>query len=309
MRIIITGGSGFIGRKLSAAWVADNHEVIILSRNPSARNLPAGVRAEKWDGRTADGWGKWADGAGAIVNLAGESISGGKTIPSAWSDEQKAGIAQSRLNAGKAVVEAVDAASVKPGVVFQISGIDYYGFGDQVVTEESPPGTHFLAQVVRDYWEAGSAGVEALGVRRVVGRLAPVMDTEAGSGPLPSSLLQFKLFAGGRLGSGKQWLAWVHSEDAIRAIKFLTEHPTAAGPYNISAPGNITNKQFTDALAAVTGRPALIPVPEFALKTLLGETASLVLQGRPVGTQKLMDLGFEYRFPTIEAALRDLLGK
>lgn len=309
MRVIITGGTGFVGRKLSASLLADGHEVIVLSRDLGAKPLLPGVRAEKWDGRTAAGWGLLADGAGAIVNLAGESIAGGKTIPSPWTKEQKARIENSRLNAGKAVVEAVSAASVKPGVVFQMSGVDYYPFGDRPATETDGPGAHFLAKVVKDYWEASTAPLDEMGVRRVVGRMSPVMDAAAGSGPLPSSLLQFKLFAGGRLGSGRQWLAWIHSEDAVRAIRFLMDTTSARGVYNLTAPGNVTNQQFTDALAAVTGRPALIPVPEFALKTLLGETADLVLKGRPVSPKKLQDLGFQFNYPTIEAALRDLLKK
>lgn len=309
MRVIITGGTGFVGRKLSASLLADGHEVIVLSRDPGAKPLLPGVKGEKWDGQTAAGWGRLADGADAIINLAGESIAGGKTIPSAWSKEQKARIENSRLNAGTAVVEAVGAASVKPGVVFQMSGIDYYPYGDKPAAETDAPGTHFLAKVVKDYWEAGTEPLDEMGVRRVIGRMAPVMDAAAGSGPLPSSLLQFKMFAGGRLGSGKQWLAWIHSEDAIRAIRFLTDTPAATGIYNMAAPGNVTNQQFTDALAHVTGRPALIPVPEFALKTMLGETADLVLKGRPVSSKKLEDLGFQFKYPTIEAALRDLLKK
>lgn len=309
MRVIITGGTGFVGRRLSAALLADKHEVIVLSRNPAGKSLLPGVVAQPWDGRTAEGWGHLADGADAIINLAGESISGGKTIPAPWSNEQKDRIRNSRLNAGRAVVAAVEAATVKPSVVFQMSGVDYYPYGDKPATESDAPGNQFLAEVVKDYWEPSTAPLDEMGVRRVIGRMAPVMDAAQGSGPLPASLLQFKMFAGGRMGSGKQWLAWIHSEDAVRAIRFLTETAAARGVYNMSAPGNVTNQQFTDALAKAMGRPALIPVPEFALKTMLGETADLVLKGRPVSAKKIEDLGFKFRFPTIEAALRDLLKK
>lgn len=309
MRVIITGGTGFVGRKLSASLLADKHEVIVLSRNPDAKTLLPGVTGHKWDGRTAEGWGHLVDGADAIINLAGESIAGGKTIPSPWSNEQKDRIRNSRLNAGKAIVAAVAAAKTKPSVVFQMSGIDYYPYGDKPATESDTPGSQFLAEVVKDYWEPSTAPLDDMGVRRVIGRMAPVMDAADGSGPLPASLLQFKLFAGGRMGSGKQWLAWIHSEDAVRAIRFLTETAAARGVYNMSAPGNVTNQQFTDALSKVMGRPALLPVPEFALKTMLGETADLVLKGRPVSPKKIEDLGFKFRFPTIEAALRNLLKK
>jgi uncharacterized protein (TIGR01777 family) len=309
MRYIITGGSGIIGSRLTESLVADGHEVIILSRNPDKHRLPAGSKGAKWDAVTANGWGHLADGAFAIINLAGETIGGAGTIPlpGTWSDERKKRIKESRLRAGEAVVAAVDAADVKPQVVFQMSGIDYYPAGDQVMTEESPRGRQFLADVVADYWEPATEAVEEMGVRRVVGRTAPLLNLE--TGPLPASLLQFKLFAGGRLGSGNQWFSWIHTEDVIRAIRFLTEMPTAQGFYNVAAPNPVTNKEFTRVLGQVMGRPSVLPVPEFALKLLLGEVAALVLEGRPVSVKKLEALGFTFRYPTVEAALREILGK
>ncbi len=309
MRYIITGGSGVIGSRLADSLVADGHEVIILSRNPERHQFPAGARGVKWDAATSAGWGHLADGAFAIINLAGENISGSSTIPlpGTWSDERKKRIEESRLHAGQAVVAAVEAAAVKPQVVFQMSGIDYYPSGDQVMTEESGRGSQFLAHVVADYWEPPTSAVEALGVRRVVARTAPLLSLE--TGPLPASVLQFKLFAGGRLGSGKQWFSWIHAEDAVRAIRFLTENEAAGGIYNVAAPNPVTNAEFTRVLGRVMGRPSLLPVPEFALKLLLGEVAALVLEGRPVSVKKLQALGFDFRFPTLEAALLDLLNE
>ncbi len=309
MRYIITGGTGVIGTALITSLVADGHEVIILSRDPAHHQLPAGVQGVKWDARTAAGWGHLADGAFAIINLAGESIGGSGTIPlpGTWSAERKERIKNSRLWAGEAIVAAVAEATVRPEVVFQISGIDYYPSSDELMTEESERGRQFLADVVADYWEPSTEPVEAMGVRRVVGRTAPLLNLE--TGPLPASLLQFKLFAGGRLGSGKQWFSWIHTEDAVRAIRFLTEMSAARGIYNLAAPDPVTNKEFTRVLGKVMNRPAFLPVPEFALKLLLGEVAALVLEGRPVSPKKLQAVGFKFKFPKLEEALLDILNK
>jgi len=162
-RIVITGGTGLIGRALAAELAATGYEVVVLSRDPSrAGGLPPGVRAERWDGRTPQGWGPLADGAYAIVNLAGENLAGGR-----WTAARKERIRRSRLNAGRAVVEAVRAAERKPAVVVQASGIGYYGpHGDEEVREDAPPGSDFLGRLAVE-WEASTAPVEALGVRRV----------------------------------------------------------------------------------------------------------------------------------------------
>lgn len=309
MRYIITGGSGVIGRLLTQNLVADSHEVIILSRNPQKQQLPAGAQAVKWDAASADGWGHLADGAFAIINLAGETIGGSTTIPlpGTWSAERKKRITESRLQAGQAVVAAIEAATVKPQVVVQMSGIDYYPASDKVMTEESGRGRQFAADVVANYWEPSTERVEALGVRRVITRTAPLLNLE--NGPLPASVLQFKLFAGGRLGSGRQWFAWIHPDDVVRAIRFLAETEEARGVYNLAAPDAVTNKEYTKILGKVMNRPTLLPVPEFALKLLLGEVSALVLEGRPVSVKKLESIGFTFKFPTLEAALRDVLDR
>ena len=227
--------------------------------------------------RQAEGWGELAEGAYAIINLAGENIGseGLIPLPGTWSKERKQRIMHSRRDAGQAVVAAVEAAREKPRVVVQMSGIDYYPSGNVVMTEESQRGRQFLADVVADYWEPSTAPVEALGVRRVITRMAPLLHRE--TGPLPPSLLQFKLFAGGRLGSGRQWLSWIHLQDTVRALRFLAEHETATGVFNLAAPNPVTNTDFTKILGQVMQRPTLIPVPEFALKLLLGEVSALVL--------------------------------
>ena len=181
MRVIITGGTGLIGRKLTASLVSDNHEVIVLSRHPQqAFGLPAGVQVVGWDARTAESWGQFADGADAIVNLAGESIGGEGLIPARWTPERKQRILQSRLDAAQAVVAAVKAAEHKPKVVIQASAVGYYGAtGDDAITEAHAPGNDFLAQVC-EQWEAASASLDDLGVRRVVTRIGLVLSPDEG---------------------------------------------------------------------------------------------------------------------------------
>jgi len=296
MRIIITGGTGLIGRALAADLAGDGHEVIVLSRAPErAAGLPTGVRAERWDARTAEGWGALADGADAIVNLAGESIAGKGFITSRrWTAERKRRIRDSRLNAGRAVVQTVELASNKPRVVIQASGVGYYGpRGDEELTEEASPGQDFLARTAIE-WEASTAPVEPLGVRRAI---------------FPFMLLPFQLFVGGSVGSGRQWLPWIHIADEVRAIRFLIENEAASGPFNLVAPHLLTNAEFNQVLGRVMRRPAFMRVPAFALRLLLGEISITLLEGQKAIPRRLQELGFTFRFPETEAALRDLLGK
>jgi uncharacterized protein (TIGR01777 family) len=301
MAIIITGGTGLIGRALVANLAADGHEVVLLSRTPErATGLPAGARAEGWDGRTATGWGHLADGAKAIVNLAGESIAAGR-----WTAERKRHISESRLNAGRAVVQAVEAATHKPHVVIQASAVGYYGpRGDEEVTEETPPGNDFLAQVAVE-WEGSTAPVEALGVRRAIIRSGVVLSSAGGA--LPPLLLPFKLFAGGPLGHGQQWFPWIHVADEVGAIRFLIEDQAASGPFNLTAPHPLTNAEFSRVLGRVLRRPAIMPTPAFALRLLFGEMATVLLDGQRAAPRRLLGLGFIFRLPEAEAALRDLL--
>lgn len=301
MRVIITGGTGLIGRALAADLLKDDHEVIVLSRRPErATNLPTGMRVERWDARTAEGWGALIGGADAIVNLAGATIAG------LWSASRKRRIRDSRLNAGRAVVEAIQRASVKPSVVIQASGVGYYGpRSDELITEESTSGDDFLGRLAVE-WEASTASVEPLGVRRVIIRSGAVLSTKGGA--LPPLLLQFRLFAGGPLGSGRQWLPWIHMIDEVRAIRFLIEHESAQGPFNLSAPTPLTNADFGRVLARVMRRPSLVHVPAFAIQLLLGEMSTILLDGQRAIPRRLQDLGFTFRFPDAETALRDLLG-
>jgi uncharacterized protein (TIGR01777 family) len=300
MRIVIPGGTGLIGRALAADLAADGHDVVILSRDPARAGAPPpGARIAAWDARSAAGWAELADGAQAIVNLAGAGLGDAR-----WTPARKAQIRESRSDAGRAVAEAVAAAAVKPGVVIQASAVGYYGpRGDEPATESDPAGSDFAAQVCRD-WEASSAAVEAAGVRRALIRTGVVLATDGGA--LPKMALPFKLFVGGPVGSGRQWLSWIHLADEVAAIRFLIEHPEAAGPFNLSAPNPLTNRDFSRALGQALHRPALFPVPAFVLKLLFGEMSSVLLTGQRVIPARLEQLGFTFRYPSADAALAAL---
>ncbi len=302
MRVLITGGSGLVGRALAASLARDGNEVIILSRRPErVTGLPAGVTTKQWDGHTTEGWSSLVDGTDAIINLAGENISSGR-----WSDERKYAILQSRSSAGHAVVQAIKAAARKPRIVIQASGIGYYGpGGDEEITEETPPGHDFLAQLAAD-WESSTASQESLGVRRAVIRTGVVLSTEGGA--LPRMLLPFRFFAGGRLGSGRQWFPWIHIADEVGAIRFLIENEAANGPFNLTAPVPLNNAEFSRLLGQQLRRPALMPIPAFALRLLFGEMATVILDGQRAIPRRLIQLGFTFRFSEAGPALRDLLG-
>jgi uncharacterized protein (TIGR01777 family) len=308
MRILITGGSGFIGSALSANLAAGGHEVILLTRNPdkAGAGLPPGVRAARWDGRTAEGWGQLADGAGAIVNLAGESIAGANPIVGRWTAARKQAIRESRVNAGRAVVEAIRAASQKPAVLVQASAVGYYGpHGDELVTEDTPAGSDFLASVCVD-WEASTAEVEAMGVRRVVTRTGLPLGHKGGAFP-PLRMIA-NLGGGGPMGSGKQWWPWLHLDDDIAAVRSLMESD-ASGPYNLSSPNPVRQAEFFKVLGQVMRRPSFIPTPGFALRLIAGELAdALLLTGQREMPGRLQKAGFNFKFTELEGALRDLAG-
>jgi hypothetical protein len=300
MRIIITGGTGLIGQALSTNLAAEDHHVIVLSRSPeSAPPMPAGIRVVQWNARTTDGWGDLADGADAIVNLAGASLN------RRWTQRNKRLIRDSRLNAGRAVVDAVEKAETKPGVVIQASGAGAYGpRGDDLVTETTSFGGGFLGRTAMA-WEASTAPVETSGVRRAVIRSGVVLSNQGGAFPLLA--LPHRLFVGGPLGSGEQWLPWIHMEDEVRAIRFLIENEPAAGPFNLSAPQPVTNAEFSRLMGKVMHRPAFLRVPAFAIRLVLGEMSTVVLHGQRAIPERLLALGFQFRFPDPEPALCDLL--
>ncbi len=300
-RVVVTGGSGLIGRELVSSLAADGVEAIVLSRYPErVLGLPQSARVVKWDARTAAGWAEFADGADAIVNLAGQNLTAGR-----WTAGQKQLIRQSRVDAGRAVVAAVQAAKVKPGVVLQASGIGYYGpHGDEIISEEPGAGSDFQASITID-WEASTAPVEALGVRRVITRSGVALTMK---GPaLPRMMLPFRFFVGGPIGSGRQWFPWIHIADKVAAMRFLLAQPQARGAFNLTAPTALTNAEFSKALGNVMGRPSWLPVPAFAMRLVFGEMADVLLKGQRAIPQRLQEVGFVFRYPDAESALRNLI--
>lgn len=310
MKILITGGTGLIGSTLIDALLQDGHQITVLTRNPEkARNtLPSGVTPYKWDAATPEGWDHLIPDMDAVINLAGESIAGEtvfEIMTKHWTDDYKKRIRESRANVGKALVDAIKKAEKKPSVFIQASAFGYYGpRGDEEVLETSEAANDFMGETCR-LWEDSTAKLDELGVRRVVLRTGLVMANDGGI--LPMVLLPFKLFAGGPLGNGQQYFPWIHLDDQINAIRFLLENEDAHGAYNLAAPNPIKQREQAKVIGRVMRRPSFIPVPGFALKLVLGEKSTLVLDGARVLPKKLQAEGFEFKFTDFETALADLL--
>jgi uncharacterized protein len=297
--VIIPGGSGTIGKRLSAILGADGYDVVILSRDPdtTCRNLPTGVRALKWDAKTPQGWSHLLDHPDtAIVNLTGESIANWR-----WTDGHKRRVLESRVDSTRAVVQAIKEAEHKPNVFVQASAVGYYGDGgDTVLTEHSPPGQDWRSEVCVE-WERAVAGA---GVRTVVLRVGVVLSLHGGALP---AFLQAANMMGSQLGHGQQYLPWVHNDDVAYAIRYLINHHETEGPFNVVAPEALRNRDFMTAVAQVMGRPHVFPVPSFALFLALGEQALFVLESQRAVPQRLQETGFKFHYPHIKDALRDIL--
>ena len=306
MRIIIAGGTGLIGRQLTRELVQHGYDVFILSRNPDkVTSAPPGVKVVVWDGVSSQGWGELVNESLAVVNLAGENIAGEGFLPSRLSDQRKRRIRDSRILSGKALLEAIEAADKKPEVFVQSSAIGYYGFhGEQKLNEESPPGDDFFAEWKE--WEKVSKPVEEMGVRRLIIRTGVIFSTGTGSA-LNRLVLPFKLYAGGSIGDGKQYLSWIHEVDESRAIRFLIENKKAQGAFNLTAPNPATNAEVGQAIAKILQRPCYLPAPAFVFNLAFGEVGALVTNGQRVMPERLLGLGFEFKYPELEPALQNLL--
>jgi uncharacterized protein (TIGR01777 family) len=231
----------------------------------------------------------------------GESIGAGR-----WTPAAKRAILDSRIKSSRAVAEALLDAGNEKTVLIQASAVGFYGpGGDEEVLEDGSAGSDFLAQVCRQ-WEAASESVEEAGLRRVVIRTGVVLSADGGA--LPKMLLPFRLFAGGPLGSGRQFVPWIHIADEAAAIRFLLEDQQARGPFNLVAPGAVTNRQLGRTIGKILGRPSMLPTPAFALRTVLGGMSTLLLDGQRAIPQRLLESGYEFEFPDLGSALRDLLG-
>jgi uncharacterized protein len=302
MRVVIAGGTGLIGRALTRSLIRDGHTVAVLTRRSATDAVHCGARPVPWDGRTGQGWADQLDGADALVNLAGENIAAGP-----WTRARRTRILDSRLWAGQACLEAISRVERRPACLIQASAVGYYGDrGNMPVTEDASAGEGFLAEVA-EQWEASTAVVEEMGVRRVVIRTAVVLARDGGA--LPRMLAPYRLFLGGPLGSGRQWFPWIHLDDEVGAIRLLMERPGVYGPCNLVAPEAVTQQGWAEALGRALDRPARLRIPALVLRLALGAMArELFLGGVKVLPGRLTELGYTFRFPTLAGALADLVG-
>jgi uncharacterized protein (TIGR01777 family) len=300
MNILISGGSGFIGTALTRSLLADGHQVWILTRNTQRAVVDVGVKYVSWEDLAEPGQPDLLAQMDAVVNLAGENI-GARP----WTRGRKERILASRLEAGKLLVEAIRKTGRRPEVFIQASAVGFYGLHPAgPVTEVSPAGSDYLAEVCKA-WETSTLPVEEMGVRRVVIRTGVVLAKD--EGPLPRMLLPFRLFVGGPLGNGKQGFPWIHPADEVAAIRFLIENEKAVGVFNLCSPYPLSNAVFGRMLARVMKRPFWLPAPPFALRLLLGEMSTLVVDGQYMIPARLQELGYRFRFESAEDALQDLL--
>lgn len=296
MHILLAGGSGFLGRALGAVLARDGHRLSVLTRRP--RPGHTGDIAWTPDG-AAGPWARALDGVDAIVNLAGEGIAERR-----WTASRKVVLVSTRLLATQSLVAAVAAMATPPAAFVSASGVGYYGpCGDEVVTEATAAGHDFVGRMA-SAWEAAAAPV-ASHCRLVVLRTGLVMGRE---GALAQMRLPFSLGVGGRLGSGRQWMPWVAVDDWTGLTARLIVDPRASGPFNVTAPAPVTNAEFTRALGRALHRPAVIPVPAFALRLAVGELAEALLTGQRAIPAKALDLGYAFRHTSIETALASALG-
>jgi uncharacterized protein (TIGR01777 family) len=300
-RIVIAGATGFIGRALVEELAGHGLRIVALTRSPDRPGLPRDVLLERWDGSTAGAWRRQVDGALAVVNLAGDSLARGR-----WTRAKKERILSSRVRAGSALVEAVRAAGRKPRVFVQASAVGFYGdSGESEVDEGSPAGTGFLAEVV-ERWEASTREVETLGVRRVILRSGLVLGH--GGGVWPSLVRPIRYFAGGPLGSGRQWLSWISLADEVRAIRHLIEREALRGPFDLTAPAPLRQAELCRVIGRALRRPCWAPVPAFVLRILFGAKArETLLVSQRVRPRRLLESGFEFRHPAAAAAVAELL--
>ncbi|MDX1631662.1 MAG: TIGR01777 family oxidoreductase [Thermoanaerobaculia bacterium] len=301
MRILVTGGTGLIGSRLVEILAADGNDVAVLTRSPDREHgLPPAVAEVGWDAESLGDWVTELPRTDVVVHLAGENISSGR-----WTEERKRAIRRSRVDSTRVLARAFAECDPRPEVLVQASGIDYYGArGDEIVTEETSAGDGFLAGVCQEWEEAGRP-VEALGVRRPRLRTGLVLSGRGGA--LPLMKRPFQLFVGGPLGSGEQYVSWIHLEDEVRAIRHLIEEDEADGPFNLTAPHPVTNEELSARLADALGRPNLFRVPAPVLRILLGEMAELLLTGQRAVPRRLEELGFEFRYPDLGRALEEAL--
>jgi uncharacterized protein (TIGR01777 family) len=301
MKILVTGSSGLVGSALVSALVEAGHTVCRLVRPGTVvRNeMNDGFRVA-WNPATGE-LGGAAVGADAVVNLAGASIADAR-----WSAARKAELRSSRIDTTRALVAALAKMNARPGVLVSASATGFYGNrGDELLTEESQPGNDYLSGLARE-WEAEALKAEAIGIRVVLARFGIILARDGGA--LPKMMLPFRFFAGGKIGSGQQWMSWISLADVIEILRFALEKNEVRGPINVISPQPVQNVEFTKTLASVLHRPALFPAPAFALRLVLGEMAdALLLSSQRVLPKKLESLGYHFLHVDLQSALAKIL--
>lgn len=301
-KIIITGATGFIGKKLSKALMDRGDEVIVFTRDTySARKkLPFLNNFVEWNYQKPEEWKSHLDGKDAIIHLAGVNL-----FNKRWDEDFKKIIISSRQVSTKNLVSALAECKNIPEVFISPSGVGYYGDGGEtILTEDAQKGNDFLAEVC-ELWEGESQNAGDYRIRNVQVRTGIVLSPEDGA--LKQMLLPFKLFVGGPLGSGKQWFPWLHIDDIIGIYIHAVDNKNLTGPVNAASPDIVRMKEFAKALGKVIKRPSLFPVPEFALRIVVGEAAGTVVSGQRINIEKLIKSGYKFKFENLEEALRDLL--
>jgi uncharacterized protein len=309
MKIVIAGGSGFLGSPLAEMYAEDGHDVRMLTRSLESgetRHDPGtGVPGITRVGWKADGKsGPWAaalEGADGVVNLAGESLASKR-----WSEESKKRLGNSRILATRSLAEAIRAAATPPAVLISGSAVGFYGPSDErTLTENDPAGTGFLAQLCAD-WEQEARQAERSGTRIVLLRTGIVLERSGGA--LPEMMRPFRFFVGGPIGSGRQYVSWIHRLDWIEIVRWIVQTPAVSGPVNATAPQPVTNSHLSRALGHAMHRPSLVPTPGFAVKIVVGEFADSVLTGQRVLPARAQKDGYHFRYPEIEQAFRGIFG-
>jgi uncharacterized protein (TIGR01777 family) len=294
VNVLIAGGTGFIGTALTKSLEQNGHKVYVLTRR-----RPVNSNQVQWDGRTTYGWGELVNDMDSIVNVAGYSLSNWP-----WTKSQKQKFVDSRVMPGLALASAVKDASRRPRVFLQSSGINRYGLRNEGIADEStPPAADFLAQITVA-WEEATKSVEELGVRRVITRSAVVLARRGGLFPL--MILLIRLFFGGKFGDGRQAAPWIHINDQIDSMRFLLENENAHGPFNLIAPTPTSNAEFMRIIAQELRRPYWFHLPSFLLRVPLGEMRVLLTGGSYAQPKRLLEFGYNFQFPNLEEAVRDL---
>lgn len=303
MRFIVVGASGLVGRGLCRSLLVGGHTVAALTRDTprSRRMIPPGAEIVPWDPDREGPWRQAVMAADAVVNLAGESIAARR-----WSGSVKRSLRSSRLTATRAIVDALLEAGRPDAVLLSASASGFYAPSlHGAASETSPAGSGFLAQLCAD-WEHEAMRAEEAGIRVVLLRLATVLSAEGGA--LPRMALPFRLFVGGPLGSGRQSMSWIHADDAARMIEWAALAPSVAGPMNVCAPRPVSMREFAMQLGIALGRPALLPVPGFVLRALMGEMAETVLTSCRLAPEVAERGGFDWRHPGLPEALHAIFG-